>query len=412
MKFLIVSQYFFPETGSSAIRMLELAQYLAMQGHQVTVITGFPNYPTGVVYPHYRRKVYQREQVGDVAVVRTYLLTTTRRRSFGPRLMNYLSFMVTSVFGGLVAGRHEVIYVYSPPLFVGVSAWILSGLYRIPFVIEVNDLWPQAPIALGMLRNKMLIRFTEGLERFVYAKAHRIFLYSRRMRQALIGKGVPEEKTEIHPLWIQTDLFRPHPQRETNAVRAEYGLDGRFVVMYAGNIGLAQGMGTVIECARLLKGHSDIVFVLIGEGAEKASLMRRVEEQGLGNVVFIPQQPVNVIPRFLSAADALLVHLVPAPHRLGTIPAKVLAYMSVGRPILMAAEGESADLIQRSGSGVVAEPGNPEAMAEAILRLYNDPGVREVMGRKGREYAVAHFDRRKLLRQLERRLVEIAEAGC
>lgn len=412
MRFLLLTQYYPPEPGSSAMRMSELAQYMAARGHIVTVVTGFPNYPEGVIYAGYRGKLYQREQLQGVNVVRTLLLTTRHRHKFLPRLLNHSSFMLTSIMGGLFAGKHDLIYIYSPPLFVGVSAWVLGRLYGIPFVMEVNDLWPQGPIALGIVRNKWAIRCGEGLERFVYAKAHKIFFYSNRMRQALIEKGVPEKKTEIHPLWVETDLFQPCTSDETAAVRAEYGLDGRFVVMYAGNIGLAQGMGTVVECARLLKQQPDIAFILVGEGAEKATLMQRVAEQELNNVMFIPHQPVNVIPRFLSAADALLVHLDPAPHRLGTIPAKALAYMSCGRPVLMAAEGESADLIQRSGSGVVAEPGNPQDMAEAVLRLYVDPDAREAMGQRGREYVVAHFDRKKLLRGLEGRLEEIAKAGC
>ncbi len=411
MKALLLSQYYPPESGSSAMRMSELAEHLAQQGHQVTVVTGFPNYPDGVIYRGYRRKIYQREQINGVDVIRTFVLTTTRRRSFGPRLVNYISFMITCIFGGLVAGRQDLIYFYSPPLFLGISAWVLSSLYRIPSVVEVNDLWPQAPIALGVLRNKGLIRLAEGLERFVYARVDRFLLYSKLMRQALVQAGVPQEKTEIRPLWVDTEFFAPRPSDETSAVRVEYGLDGRFVVMYAGNIGLAQGMDTVIECAQLLRERRDIVFVLVGEGVEKAALARRVEQQRLSNVIFIPYQPVSVIPGFLSSADVLLVHLDPAPHRLGTIPAKALAYMSVGRPVLMAAEGESADLVARSRSGVVVEPRNAQAMADAVLELCDDAEARKVMGERGREYSVAHFDRGTLLQELQVWLEGIAQAG-
>ena len=390
------------------MRMSELGEYLAERGHEVTVVTGFPNYPDGVVYEGYRRSIYRRERINGVDVIRVFLLTTTRRRRFGPRLASYLSFMITSIFGGLRAGRADILYFYSPPLFLGISAWILGRCFGIPTVVEVNDLWPQAPIALGVLRDQRLIGIAEAVERFLYHKVDHIFVYSNLMRQALIDKGVPKDKTEIRPLWVDASFFAPRPEAESIVVRQQHDLGGRFVVMYAGNIGLAQGMDTVIECARILGEPPDILFVLVGEGAEKPHLQQQAEDLELENVLFIDYQPVSIIPQFLSAADVLLVHLDPAPHRLGTIPAKVLAYMSVGRPVLMAAEGEAADLVLRSGAGTVVRPRDPLGMAEALRALQVDGEARNVAGERGRAHVLAHFDRSNLLQALEERLESIA----
>jgi colanic acid biosynthesis glycosyl transferase WcaI len=408
VRILLLTQYYPPESGSSAMRMAELAAHFVSRGHRVTVVTGFPNYPDGVIFPGYRGKLWQLEQIDGVRVLRTYLLTTPRRDSFRHRLLNYVSFMVTSVFGGMAAGHHDLIYFYSPPLFLGVSAWILSRFYGIPSVVEVNDLWPQAAVALGVLRQRPLIRLAEMLERFVYDTVDEIFVYSYVMREALLERGVPHEKIELRPLWVDTDLFQPCSPVETDAVRKEHGLADRCVVMYAGNIGLAQGMDTVIDCADLLRAHTEIVFALVGEGAEKAALRRAARDRGLTNVAFVPYQPVTVISRFLSSADILLVHLDPAPHRLGTIPAKALAYMSVGRPVLMAAEGESAALVTQCRCGVVIKPRDPAAMAEAILQMCADCDAREEWGRNGRRSVQESYDRAALLQSLESRLEEIA----
>lgn len=191
-------------------------------------------------------------------------------------------------------------------------------------------------------------------------------------------------------------------------MREKYGFKDKFVVMYAGVIGMAQGMDVVIEVALRLINRHDILFVLVGDGAEKESLVKKAQEEGLNNILFIPFQPVGDIPVFLSAADVLLVHLAPAPHRLGTIPAKVLAYMSMGRPLLVAAEGEAADMVKRSEAGLAVKPGNPDEIYKAVLTLYQNREMREEMGARGRKYAVEHFDRENLLAKLEKHLVEIA----
>lgn len=408
MKVLLLTQYYPPEPGSASMRMSELAEYLAERGHDVTVVTGFPNYPYGKIYNGYKMHIYQIKKVNGINLIRVPLFTTPKRRSFKHAMLNYTSFMLSSIYGGLLSKQPNLIYYYSPPLFLGFSAWLLSRLYKSPTIGEINDLWPDAPIALGIIKNKHVIWLAKRFERFVYENTNYLFFYSNTMRNAVVMKGVPEGKTEIYPLWVSTEHFSPRPLEEVESIRDQYGFKGKFVIMYTGNIGLAQGLRMIIDAAAQLKNYQDILFALVGGGVEKESLMEEVYERKLNNVIFIPFQPVSVIPQFLSAADVLIAHLAPAPHRLGTIPAKVLAYMSVGKPLLIAAEGETADLIRKSESGVVVTPGNPEAIARAVLYFYENKGACEEMGHKGRKYVQEYFDKKKLLKRLESRLKEIA----
>ena len=412
MKALLISQYYPPEVGSAAQKVSELAEYLADNGHQVTVVTGFPNHPAGVVYNGYRRKLYQREKVNGVRVMRTFLLTTAKRRSFRGRMKNHVSFMFSSIFGALGSGRHDLVYVYSPPLFLGFSAYVVSRLFRVPFVLDLNDLWPKAPIFLGILKNPTLIRTAEKFERFVYAKADYMFLYSSNMRREIVSQGVPEAKTEVHPLWVDTEFYKPVPADQAAQIRETYNMGDRMVVMYTGSMGPAQGLDTVINTAEVMQraGNNGVQFVFVGDGAERASLIQMASSYNLDNVQFVPPQPVNMMPAFMSASDVLVTHLDKAPFRLGTIPGKLLNYMSCARPVLAGLEGESADLVAQHQCGIVVEPQNPEAMARGLMEL-SDPEVRRRMGEAGRAAAVAQFERTIILKDLERRMREIAAHG-
>ena len=408
MKALLLTQYYPPEPGTASQKMSELAEHLQGNGHEVTVVTGFPNYPEGVLYEGYRRKLFQQEKVDGVRVIRTFLLMSRRGRSFGPRMKSYLSFMLSSVYGLLRAGRHDLVYVYSPPLFLGVSAYLVSRLHRAPFILDVHDLWPKAPIGLGILKSPALIRVAQKLEKFIYSKAQHVFFYSNRMRQDVLEDGCREEKTEVHPLWVDTDFFKPVTDDQAARIRRDHGMGDRFVIMYTGNLGLPQGLDTAIECARLLKGQGQgrYLFVFVGGGAELDHLQQLSRDYELDNVLFIPPQPVSAMPAFMSASDVLLLHLDKAPFRMGTIPGKLLTYMSAGRPVLAGLEGEAADIVNRTGCGLVVEPRNGEAMAQGVVKL-SDPETRRRMGEAGRVAAVTQFERVKLLDELEGRLQEV-----
>jgi putative colanic acid biosynthesis glycosyltransferase WcaI len=408
VKILLLTQFYPPEANSAALKMADLAGHLTARGHQVTVVTGFPNYPDGVLHEGYRRTLCQSRVVDGTRVIRTFVTLSPKRRQFSPRMKSYLSFMASSIYGAMRAGRQDLVYVYSPPLTLGVSGYVISRMLGAALVFDVNDLWPRAPIQLGLLKNPILIRMAEDLERFVYAKSDRVFFYSSWMREEVVRAGTPESKTEVHPFWIDTDVFQPVSEESAAEVRRRFGIDDRLVVMYTGNLGLPQGLDTAIDCAKLLKerNHRRIQFVFVGGGADKERLVRMSEGYGLDNVLFVPPQPVSAMPAFMSAADVLLLHLDKAPFRAGTVPGKLLAYLSCGRSVLVGLEGEGADLIRQAGCGVVVEPENAEAMAQGLDRLA-DPDVRRQMGGAARQLALDRFDRKKLLASVESRFEEI-----
>ena len=409
MKFLLLTQYYPPESGSASIKMSELAEYLSSEGHDVTVVTGFPNYPYGKIYEGYKMKLYMREKLNGVNVIRTPLYITSKKYSFKHRMVNHVSFMLTSIYGGLISKRPDLIYYYSPPIFLGFSAWVLGSIFKVPVVADINDLWPQAPIALGVVKNRYIKKIAEWFEKFVYNKTTYLFFYSHTMKKSVIARGVPAYKTEIHPLWVSTNVFRSVKNSEVLKLKKEYKFDGKFVVMYAGYIGVPQGLDVMIQTAEKLKKYRDIIFVIIGDGPEKENLIKEAENLKLNNVRFIPFQPREKIPSFLSCADILFAHLDPAPHRLGTIPAKVLSYMSMGKPLIVAAKGETERLISEIRCGIVVEPRNSEEIAKAILDLYHNEDLKNEMGKRGRDYAVKYFDQKKVLSVLEKRLIEIAK---
>jgi len=407
MKILLLTQYYLPESGSASIKMSELAEYLINKGHDVTVIAGFPNYPYGKIYEGYKMKVYMREIINGVKIIRTPLYITSKRYSFPYRMLNHISFMLSSIYGAFIAGRPDLIYYYSPPIFLGFSAWVIGKVFKAPIVADINDLWPQAPIAIGVIKNSYIKKFAEWFEKFIYRKTTYLFFYSHTMRQEVINKGIPKNKTEIFPLWVSTDIFKPISNEDILKFRTKLLLNNKFIIMYAGYIGVAQGLDIVIDVAREIKEYNDILFIIIGDGPEKNNLIEKANTFKLKNIKFMPFQPKEKIPYFLSIADILFVHLDPAPHRLGTIPAKVLSYMSMGRPLIVAAKGEVEKILQESKAGIVVSPRNIHGIVMAILDIYNNKNLKDIIGKKAREYAIKYFDKNIVLSKLENRLVEI-----
>ena len=404
MKILLLTQYYPPEGGSCSAHMGELAEDLVERGHEVTVVTGFPNYPDGKIYQGFRRALFKRERLNGIGLIRTFLFVTPKRRSFGPRLFNYTSFMITSFLGALIAGKKDLIYFYSPPLFLGVTAALLGRIWKVPVVMELNDLWPRGPIALGVVRNRFAIKLAETLEMFVYKNSTKIFTYSKRMREEVIKAGVPEEKVEIHNLWIDSKFFKPASSEEADVIRKQYGLEGKFVVMYTGLVGMAQGLEVLVDAAEILAsgGENDIVVVIVGGGPEREGLVQRTKTKGLENVVLVDQQPREKMPAFTSAADVLVSHLTAAPHRIGTIPAKILAYMAGEKPVLVGAEGEAADLVKNLNCGLAVPPDDPEAMAEGIKKLHEMPAPRlQEMIVNGKIAIDKYYERKKVVSSLE-----------
>lgn len=306
MHILYISQHFPPETGAAQGRAYEMARHLVRLGNKVTVITGFPNYPEGVIPKEYRKKIYQRDEMDGINVIRTFLVPDTKESKI-IRLLNYLTFLISSFIGGLFVRDVDVVHATSPPLPVGLSGYCLSLFKRADFSLEIRDLWVDFAIHLGQLNNKFVIGFVRRLEYFLYRRADKIITVTRGFKGELIDRGIARDKLHVITNGVDSDVFRPGPK--DNWVREEYNLQNKFVIMYAGNVGTAQGLDFIIDTAEMTREKRDIVYVIIGSGVKKEELQQRTEHKNLENIIFIPNQPKEDIPSFLSAADLLLISL-------------------------------------------------------------------------------------------------------
>lgn len=385
MKAVLLTQWFDPEP---TFKGLTFARELARQGFEVEVVTGFPNYPEGKVYTGYRMHFIQRELIDGVRVTRLPLYPSHDKSALH-RIANYASFAASSLFYGLfLMKRPDVLYAYHPPLTVGVTASLLRLLRRIPVVYDVQDMWPDTLRATGMMNNKKILSIIAKVCQWVYRRLDHLVVLSPGFKRLLIERGVPEQKIEVIYNWCEEDLLRV----PTDTCAPVFS-DSRFRIVFAGNMGKAQALASVIATAGLLaQSRPDICFVFVGSGLELESLKNEVAERRLDNVVFVPRVPMHEVGTLLAAADALLVHLKDDPLFSITIPSKTQAYLAIGRPILMAVPGDAAALVERAECGVSAEPENPESLAAAVVKLADlPPAERAAMGTRGRDYYWKHL---------------------
>jgi colanic acid biosynthesis glycosyl transferase WcaI len=404
LRMLILTHYFPPEIGAPQARMQELAQRFAAGGDTVTVLTGLPNYPTGVVPEGYRGRFSMVEKMSGVTVLRRWVYAAPNA-GFFKRIVNHLSFAVTSLTALRKVGKVEVMFVESPPLLLGLSALAFSWLKRAPFVLNVSDIWPQSAIELGALRNPLAIRLAEALEHRLYRKSARVTVPTRGMHARLSARVAPPGKVVLLTNGVDVDLYRPQPPDRDLARRL--GLEGRKVILYAGTHGLAQGLGVVLDAARLTD-DPDILYVLAGEGADKAALVARAASERLANVRFLPNQPKASMPSLLNLAYAAVITLRPLDIFKAALPSKMFESMAIARPIVGSVWGEAAELIEQAGCGLVAVPGDAVALRDAVVTLAADPDGAGEMGRRGRDYVVEHFNRAKIASRLRELLVEAA----
>ena len=365
IRVMLLTQWFDPEP---TFKGLLFARELVRQGFEVEVVTGFPNYPGGKVYPGYRVKHLQREVIDGVHITRV-LLYPNHDQSAIKRVLNYASFAASALLYGLfMAKRADVIYAYHPPLTVGVTAGLLRLLRRIPVVYDIQDMWPDTLRATGMLNNAKALAVIAAVCRWVYRRMDHIVVLSPGFKPLLMARGVPERKLEVIYNWAdEAALNAPQSQGDLPPALADASA---FRVLFAGNMGKAQALDTVLDAARLLQERgASVRWVMLGGGVEMPRLKQRAADMGLRNLVFLPAVPMAEVGRYLEAADALLVHLRKDPLFEITIPSKTQAYMAVGKPLLMAVDGDAADLVCQSGGGVVAESENAQALADAAQAL-------------------------------------------
>jgi hypothetical protein len=402
VRILLVTHYFPPETGAPQARLSGLAAAWARSGDAVTVLTGMPNHPTGVIPPAYRRAIRRRERRDGYRVVRTWLYATPNE-GVARKTLGHLSFMVSGVLlGARATGRADVVVVSSPTFFSIGAGWLLARLKRARLVVEVRDLWPAIFTELGVLTNRTLIRLLERLELAAYHAAGAVVVVSDGFRANLIGRGVPAQK--VHTIRNGTSPARFDPAAPADpAVRARLGArPGDCLVLYVGTHGISQGLAGVADAAAALAGAA-VRFAFVGEGADKPRLRRRVEELRLGNVTLLPGVPHEQVPTLLAAADICLVPLRDVPLFATFIPSKMFEYLAAGRAVVGAVAGEAAQILREAGARVVA-PEDGAALAAAIGELAADPRRRQAMGERGRRYVELYFDQHALARQYRKLL--------
>ena len=378
----MLTQWFDPEPTSKG---LPFARALARCGHEVEVITGFPNYPGGEIYPGYKVKPVRREEIDGISVIRVALYPSHDGKALH-RMANYLSFSASAaLLGSFLARRPDVIYVYHPPLTVGLAGAILSAVKRAPFVYDIQDLWPDTLVATGMIRNTRVLRLLDRVCRWVYRRAGALVVLSDGFKAALVQRGVPEGKIHVIRNWSDEDQLLGATSAAPEVVPAN---DTGFTVVFAGTMGKAQGLDSVLRAAQLLRAtNPEVRFIFVGGGVEANALEGSSRAMGLDNVRFLPRMPMSEIGRVLDLADVLLVHLKDDPLFEITIPSKTQAYLAIGKPILMAMRGDAAGLITESGGGVVCRPDDPADLAAAVRALAGkDRAELLEMGSKGRAY--------------------------
>src|SRR6266571_1014709 len=404
-RILFISPYYPPEKGAAAVCVSENAKRLAKRGHQVTVLTTVPNYPSGIVPPEYRGHLIQEEMLDGVRVVRVWSYTSPNK-GFLRRILAQFSFaLLAPLLGGKAIGQPDMIIVQSPPLFDAIAARLLARWKHCPFIFMVSDLWPESAVQLGALRNRALIWIAERLEWSTYQRASLVWAVTEGIRDTLLRRGLAPSRILLLTYGVDTGKFHPLPKAPA---RAELGWDERFTVLYAGTHGLAHGLTTVLDAAEGLQDQSDIHLVLVGDGAEKADLIADARRRGLKNVTFLDPFPHNQMPQLLSAADVCLVHVRRISLFQGALPSKMYEVMACARPILLALDGEARRVVeQEAGAALYVEPENPIALATAIRYLQEHPEQAELLGKRGRAYVKARFDYDQLVAELDTRFEEL-----
>ena len=404
MRVLILSQWYPPEP----MKLLsDMTESLVAMGHEVTVLTGFPNWPSGKIYPGYRQRLVQREIVNGVRIIRIPLYPDHSRNPL-KRVANFLSFALSAtILGPFIVPRVDVMHVVHPPITVGFPAWVISRLRGGPFTMEIQDMWPENLRSTGMLSNEFALRIVGAFARWVYSKAVFVRVISPGFRLNLLYKGVPDKKIRVISNWVDTEYYRP--VAKSPEILNEFGMQGRFNILYAGTIGLAQGLEVVLDAAELLqRSLPDTQFVLAGGGIECERLRTEASARRLANVRFLGQLPGDLMPSLYACADVLMLHLRADPLFAITVPHKVFTYLAAAKPILIGGEGDAASLVTGACAGIVVQPDNPEALASAVVRLHAmSQAEREAMGDNGRQVACQSYSRTHLVGEISR-LVESA----
>jgi glycosyltransferase involved in cell wall biosynthesis len=398
MRILLLTQYFPPETGAAPQRLSDVARRLARFGHEVTVLTSLPNYPTGKIFDGYRGRVFMEERRDGIRILRTWTYASLSR-SFLRRLLSYFSFAFLATWYGIWrAGKQEVLVIESPPMFLGIPGLILSRLRRAPMMLNISDLWPESAVAMGILRNRQIIRAATALENYLYRNSYAITGQSQGIVRDIKAR-LPEIPVELITNGVDPEHFVLSAGKR-DEIRRQFAFGGRCVVGYTGLHGLAQDLDSVLAAAqRLARSNPEILFAFFGDGPEKGRLQASAKERDLKNVCFLPPQPAGKMPAILSALDVAVVPLKNIPLFRDVLPAKLFECMASKLPIVLAVDGEARQLLERAKGGVYVQPEDPATLADAIRKLSADPSLRRNLGENGSRYVFAHHDRSEIARR-------------
>ncbi|MFV8826382.1 glycosyltransferase family 4 protein [Alkalihalobacterium sp. APHAB7] len=391
MKMIYISQHFPPEIGAAQGRAYDMSKNLVKQGNEVTVLTTFPNDRTC-------RKVYQTENVDGIHVKRSFRIKD-KKSSAKNRLANYFSFMLSSILSGMFTKKPDVVYATSPQLFVGVAGYVLSRFHRAKFAFEVRDLWVDFAEVLSQFNNKKLLNLARKLEMFLYKKADIIITVTEGYKEKLIEKGIPADKIEVITNGVDPDTLPDN--KEASNIKEKYNIQDQFLILFAGNIGAAQGLEVVIEAAAELKNtNKPVVFMLIGNGVEKKHLQEKATELQLENVIFVDGMKRSELIQYYQAADVCLVSLKKHPLFEITIPSKVFDCMGMNVPLLLGVDGEARRIVETNHAGVYFEPENSDDLVHKVNTIIDQQEVLMEMRKHIRQAVLTKYNRQRLAEKL------------
>ncbi len=404
VRILFLSHFYPPEMGGAASRISGLARWLVKFGHNVTVITGYPNYPIGKIYPDYKNQKNKIEFIDGVQILRSKVLPVSYQ-SVLVRLLNYFTLFFTALWSGIrKRNNFDIVIASSPPLTIGILGLILSKIYKIPWIFDIRDIWPDVAVEAGMVKEDGIVdRLSKKLADYLYKQATYITPVTERKLTKIEKIDIHTSKISVVFNGVDFDLINNMKQKDW---RSELGLENKFILSYAGLIGIAQGVNVIIETAIRLKLENNIHFLIVGEGIEKQKLQNRVKSLGLSNITFLPSQPKESIPSLLTTSDIALIPLV-SDKLLDAVPSKLLEAWACKLPVILIAGGEAADIVSKAQGGIVVSSNDVEGIMTAIIKLKDSPALMNKYSQNGFIYVSRYFDRKLLAKAMEKIIFKI-----
>ncbi len=403
MRILFLSHYFPPEVNAPATRTYEHCKEWVKQGHEVTVVSCVPHHPMGKAYPGYKNRFYQVEEKDGIRAIKVWTYITANE-GFVKRTWNYIFYMKMAIWIAPFIGKADVVISTSPQFFNGLAGYFVSRLKRAPWILEIRDLWPESILTVGAIKNKTIIKILEYLEMFAYRKADLIVPVTDAFKTYMVDKGVDESKIHVVTNGVNLDFYKP--AEKSQALAEELGVSGKFVAAYVGTHGMAHHLETILEAAQQCD-NPDIVFLMVGDGAERERLLRMKQEMGLDNVVMVRQLPKEKMPALWSITDVSLVLLKRSDLFKSVIPSKIFESMAMQCPIILGVEGEVKGIIEQAESGICIEPESASGLLQAVSRLQDDSKLAAQIGEHGRRYVSEHYDRAMLAKRFEELIVTL-----